>query len=161
MTLRWVYSQSKYFSIRGQSYFSRLPKYWPPIPLFARRVCPPPATLAGRRGGWGVKKTREIGLPSYSKICTLWVYFKEKNSFSLSFYGSARSCRLSSIFWVFDHSLFFWYGSWSYFSVGLGSVSGSVSCFWSYMDFFTNILEINFLCIPVLKVCWIACYDEI
>ncbi len=30
--------------------------------------------LAGRRGGWGsiFWKTREIGLPSYSKICTLW-----------------------------------------------------------------------------------------
>ncbi len=47
--------------VRGQSYFSRLPKYWPSIPLSARRVCPAPATkaggthtLAGRRGGWGV-----------------------------------------------------------------------------------------------------------
>jgi hypothetical protein len=44
--------------VRGQSYFSRLPKYWPPIPRSARRVCPPPATeaytLARRRGGWGV-----------------------------------------------------------------------------------------------------------
>jgi hypothetical protein len=30
---------------------------------------------AGRRGGWGriFWKTKEIGLPSYSKICTLWV----------------------------------------------------------------------------------------
>ncbi len=27
--------------VRGQSYFSRLPKYWPPIPLSARRVCTP------------------------------------------------------------------------------------------------------------------------
>jgi hypothetical protein len=48
--------------VRGQSYFSRLPKYWPPISLSARRVCsvyPPPLLrgedrLAGRRGGWGV-----------------------------------------------------------------------------------------------------------
>ncbi len=34
--------QSTYFTVRGQSYFSRLPKYWPPIPLSTRRVCPPP-----------------------------------------------------------------------------------------------------------------------
>jgi hypothetical protein len=36
---------------------------------------PPPATFAGRRGGWGsiFWKTREIGLHSYSKICTLWL----------------------------------------------------------------------------------------
>jgi hypothetical protein len=33
--------------VRGQSCFSRLPKYLPPIPLSARRVCPPPATKAG------------------------------------------------------------------------------------------------------------------
>jgi hypothetical protein len=33
--------------VRGQSYFSRLPKYWPPpIPLSARRVCTP-AFIAG------------------------------------------------------------------------------------------------------------------
>ncbi len=52
----------------------------PPIPLSARRACPPPATKAGgthSRGGEGdggsiFWKTREIGLPSYSKICTLW-----------------------------------------------------------------------------------------
>ncbi len=55
-----------------------------PIPLSARRVCFPPAPKAGGGGGthspggegdggsifW---KTKEIGLPSYSKICTLWI----------------------------------------------------------------------------------------
>jgi hypothetical protein len=59
--------------VRGQSYFSRLPKYWPPIPLSARRVCVPLAQpllrwehrvhilvgwehrLAGRWRGWGTK----------------------------------------------------------------------------------------------------------
>ncbi len=52
----------------------------PPPPLRPASVYPPPLLrgedrLAGRRGGgegsifW---KTREIGLPSYSKICTLW-----------------------------------------------------------------------------------------
>ncbi len=72
-------SQSTYFTVRGQSYFSRLPKYWPPIPLSACWVCPPPATKAGGThspggegdGGSIFWKTREIGLPSYSKICTL------------------------------------------------------------------------------------------
>ncbi len=65
------YPQSTYFTGRGQSYFSRLPKYWPPIPLSARRVCPPPGEGDGGSTFW---KTREIGLPSYSKICTLWCY---------------------------------------------------------------------------------------
>ncbi len=62
----WVYGavlpwpQSTYFTVRGQSYFSRLPKYWPPIPLSPWRVCPPPATKAGgthspgREGDGGV-----------------------------------------------------------------------------------------------------------
>ncbi len=73
--------QITYFTVRGQSYYSRLPKYWPPIPLSTRRVCPPPATKAGgthspgREGDGGsihvFWKTRDIGLPSYSKICTL------------------------------------------------------------------------------------------
>jgi hypothetical protein len=53
-------AQSTYFTVRGQSYFSRLPNYWPPTPLSARRVCTPAFVgggedrLAGRRGGWGV-----------------------------------------------------------------------------------------------------------
>jgi len=34
-------------TVRGQSYVSRLPKDWPPTPLSARRVCPPPPTKAG------------------------------------------------------------------------------------------------------------------
>ena len=33
-------AQSTYFTVRGQSYFSRLPKYWPPITLSDRRVFP-------------------------------------------------------------------------------------------------------------------------
>ncbi len=53
----------------------------PHPPLRPASVYPPPLLrgedrLAGRRGGWGgvtiFWKTREIGLPSYSKICTLW-----------------------------------------------------------------------------------------
>jgi hypothetical protein len=52
-----------------------------PIPLSARRVCTPRLCCGGRpdspggEGGGGsiFWKTREIGLPSYSKICTLWV----------------------------------------------------------------------------------------
>ncbi len=35
------------FTVRGQSYLSRLPKYWPPIPLSAWRVCPPPQQRRG------------------------------------------------------------------------------------------------------------------
>ncbi len=49
------------FTIRGQSYFSRLPKYWPPPPPLRPASLPPPPrnkgggyTLPGRRGGWGV-----------------------------------------------------------------------------------------------------------
>ncbi len=51
-----------------------------PIPLSARRVCTPCLCCGGRTdspggegdGGSIFWKTREIGLPSYSKICTLW-----------------------------------------------------------------------------------------
>ncbi len=62
-------------TVRGQSYFSRLPKYWPPspstpgecvLPLQQRRGV---HTRRAERGmGWGsiFWKTREIGLPSYS-----------------------------------------------------------------------------------------------
>ena len=73
--------QSTYFTVRGQSYFYRLPKYWTPIPLSARRVCTPRLCCGGggtdSTGGEGdggsiFWKMIEIGLPSYSKICTLW-----------------------------------------------------------------------------------------
>jgi hypothetical protein len=43
-------------TVRGQTYVSRLPKYWPPTPLSARRVCPPPATKGTHSpGGEGDK----------------------------------------------------------------------------------------------------------
>ncbi len=60
--------------VRGQSYFSRLPKYWTPIPLSARRVCTPRRTDSpGGEGDGGsiFWKTREIGLPSYNDLSTL------------------------------------------------------------------------------------------
>jgi hypothetical protein len=70
-------AQSTYFTVRGQSYFSRLPKYWPPTPSPPGEcVLPlPPPTKAGvthSPGGEGdggsiLWKTREIELPSYSK----------------------------------------------------------------------------------------------
>jgi hypothetical protein len=51
-----------------------------PHPPLRLGVCPPPATKAGGThspggegdGGSIFWKTREIGFPSYSKICTLW-----------------------------------------------------------------------------------------
>ncbi len=54
-----IYYRRESITVRGQSYVSRLPKYWPltPPPLSARRVCPSPwtkaggYTLAGRSGG--------------------------------------------------------------------------------------------------------------
>ncbi len=45
---------------RVQSNVWRLPKYWPPTPLSAQRVCPPPASIFWR--------TPDIGLTSYSII---------------------------------------------------------------------------------------------
>ncbi len=65
--------------VRGQSYFSRLPKYWPPIPISARRVCTPCLCCGGRTdspggegdGGSIFWKTREIGLPSYNDLSTV------------------------------------------------------------------------------------------
>ncbi len=67
-------------TVRGQSYFSRLPKYWPPTPLSARRVCTNRLCCGGRTdspggegdGGSIFWKKREIVLTSYSKMCTLW-----------------------------------------------------------------------------------------
>jgi hypothetical protein len=47
-------AQSTYFTVRGQSYFSRLPKYWPPIPLSARRVCPQRRGVHTRRAERGM-----------------------------------------------------------------------------------------------------------
>jgi hypothetical protein len=52
--------QSTYFTVRGQSYFSRLPKYWPPHPPLRPASVSSPRnkgggyTVAGRRVGWGV-----------------------------------------------------------------------------------------------------------
>ncbi len=80
---RWDHGfRRETITVRGQSYFSRLPKYCPPPPSPSRPgECVPPAFVAGggqtRRaergmgGGSIFWKTREIGLPSYSKICTL------------------------------------------------------------------------------------------
>jgi len=62
-------AQTQRFDIgREQSCVLRLPKYRPPTPPSTRRVCLPPATKAGRRGGWGsiFWKTQDIGLASYS-----------------------------------------------------------------------------------------------
>jgi hypothetical protein len=57
--------------VRGQSYGWRLPKYWPPTPLTAQRVCTPAFgagedTLAGWRGGGGsiFWKTQDTALYS-------------------------------------------------------------------------------------------------
>ncbi len=74
---RALHSQSTYFTVRGQSYFSRLSKYWPPSPSPPGECVPPPLLrgedrLAGRSSIFW--KTREIGLPSYSKICTLCLH---------------------------------------------------------------------------------------
>ncbi len=75
-------AQSTYFTVRGQSHFSRLPKYWPPPSPSPPGECVPPAFVAGGRtdspggegeGGSIFWKTREIGLPSYNKICPLWL----------------------------------------------------------------------------------------
>jgi hypothetical protein len=76
---RLLSSMRREIIVRGQSYFSRLPKYWPPHPPLRRRFCPPPATKAGGShspggegdGGSIFWKTREIGLPSYNDLSTL------------------------------------------------------------------------------------------
>ncbi len=44
------YNRKEIITVRGQSYVSRLPKYWPSIAPSAGGGY----TLAGRRGGWGV-----------------------------------------------------------------------------------------------------------
>jgi hypothetical protein len=42
-----LFPQSTYFTVRWQSYFSRLPKYWPPTPLSALASVYPPAFVTG------------------------------------------------------------------------------------------------------------------
>ncbi len=78
VTIHFIYkakARIEIITVRGRSCLSRLPKYLPPTPLPARQVCTPRLCwgedrLARRRGGWGGSifwKTRDIGLPSYSK----------------------------------------------------------------------------------------------
>ncbi len=43
-----MWARREIITVRGQSYFSRLPKYWPPIPFSARRVCTPRLCCGGR-----------------------------------------------------------------------------------------------------------------
>ncbi len=68
------HNRREIITVRGQSYVLRLPKYWPPTPLTARRVCNPRLccggedTLAGWRGGvggnyFGIRKTQLCTLP--------------------------------------------------------------------------------------------------
>ncbi len=51
--------QSTYYTVRGQSYFSRLPKYWPPSPSPSGE-CVPPAIVAG--GGQTRRAERGLGV---------------------------------------------------------------------------------------------------
>jgi hypothetical protein len=67
-----VHPQSTYIC-RVQSCVWRLPKYLPPTPLSAQRVCPPPALVHTRRAVRGVGgsifwKTPDLVLASYSLI---------------------------------------------------------------------------------------------
>ncbi len=58
--------------IKGLVSLKFLRPCWPPIPLSAQRVCTPRNSPGGEGDGGSIFwKTREIGLPSYSKICTL------------------------------------------------------------------------------------------
>jgi hypothetical protein len=70
--------------VRGQSYFSRLPKYWPSPSPPGESVLPPQQkqgvhTRRAERGMWGGSifwKTREIGLPSYNDLSTVYSVFR-------------------------------------------------------------------------------------
>ncbi len=81
----YIQSQSTYFTVRGQSYFSRFPKYWPP---------PSPSPPGEGDGGSIFWKTREIGLPSYSKVCTLCIqYFIYNTHRAPLLYSISRSVK--------------------------------------------------------------------
>ncbi len=85
-------SQSTYFTVRGQSYFSRL-ILTPHPPLRPASLSSPRNKGGGTHspggegeGGSIFWKTIEIGLPSYSKICTLWCRsLKEKSIIYMNF----------------------------------------------------------------------------
>ena len=55
-----AWQRREIITVRGPSYVLRLPKYWPPTPLSARRLCTPRLCCGGRthspggEGGWGV-----------------------------------------------------------------------------------------------------------
>ncbi len=89
--IRETHTRREIITVRGLSYVSRLPKYWPPSAP-GECVLPPPQqrrgvhTRPGGEGDEGVSlfwKTRDIGLPSYSNNlyahttpfpCLLYVY---------------------------------------------------------------------------------------
>ncbi len=78
----WILAERReIITVRGQSYVSRLPKYWPPIPLSARRVVLPTQQRRGvhtrreERGMGGQyfgRRVTYVGLPSYSNNLSTW-----------------------------------------------------------------------------------------
>ncbi len=81
------YYRREIITVRGKSYVSRLPKYWPPTPLSARWVCTPRLCWGGGGGrthspggeGGGESifwKTIDIGLPYYSNNLSTVIILK-------------------------------------------------------------------------------------
>ncbi len=70
-----AYTRREIITVRGQSYVSRIPKYWPPHPPLRPASVSSPRNkgggyLAGRRGAGGsiFWKTPAIGLASYNNL---------------------------------------------------------------------------------------------
>jgi hypothetical protein len=87
------WNRREIITVRGQSYVSRLPKYWSPT----RRVCTPRLCWGGRThspgeegdGGSIFWKTRDIGLPSYSNnLSTVEMIMQEPNLKKNMVYGT-------------------------------------------------------------------------
>ncbi len=66
-------------TVRGQSYFSRLPKYWTTTPYPPGECVLPPDGEGG--GGSMFWKTRGIGLPSYSKNLSTTALYRKFETF--------------------------------------------------------------------------------
>jgi hypothetical protein len=94
-------------TVRGQSYLSRLPKYWPPHPLSARRVCPPPATKTG--GPHGVHSTDQWAPTSTFQTSTCYtstaLYFNREWLKFRAQWLYQKLCRSTALY--FNENYFF------------------------------------------------------
>ncbi len=108
----WVPAHRREIIVRGQSYGWRLPKYWQPIPLTARRVGTPRLWCGGRThspGGegcaWGVNILEDVRHSSVLYVCKYFVLRTYTNKYPFTITLLLDKCWQSSGFSaVYKHS---------------------------------------------------------